>query len=102
MTAPAFFLLGVQPCYREPMAEPVPVRKLIAMLKELDASIGAERTRRADALLQVAHDTLVHEGDRGVYEATRPFGGRKVAAQALDTTVAYVQKRASRYATSQK
>jgi hypothetical protein len=88
--------------YPEVMAEPVPVRKLIALLKELDAAVGADRTRRADALLQVAHDTLVHEGDRGVFEASRPYGGRKVAAQALGTTVAYVQKRASRYATSQK
>jgi hypothetical protein len=84
------------------MTEPVPVRRLIALLKELDAAVGVDRTRRADALLQVAHATLVHEGDRGVWEASRPYGGRKVTAQALDTTVAYVQKRASRYATSRK
>lgn len=84
------------------MTEPVTVRKLIALLKDMDAHVGVDRTRRADALLQVAHDCLVHEGDRGVYEATRPYGGRKAAAAALGTTVAYVQKRASRYATSRK
>lgn len=85
------------------MTEPNRVRALIARLEELDAAFGVERTMAADALLQVANDTLVFEGDRGVWQATRPgTGTRKEAAAALETTVPYVQKRASRYSTQRK
>lgn len=89
------------------MAEPKKVRtqsaavevgELIAKLQELDAAKGVERTRLADGLLQVANDTLVAEGDKGVWQATRPGNGtRAQAAEALDTTVPYVQKRISRH-----
>ena len=80
------------------MSEPNRVRDLIARLEQLDAAHGVERTRLADALLQSANDTLVLEGDRGVWQATRPGNGtRKSVAAALDTSVAYVQKRSSRY-----
>jgi len=85
------------------MAEPNRVRELIAKLEELDSLHGVERTQLADALLQPANDTLVLEGDRGVWQATRPGNGtRKGVATRLHTTVAYVQKRASRYSTKRK
>lgn len=85
------------------MTEPNRVRALIARLEELDAAFGVERTMAADALLQVANDTLVFEGDRGVWQATRPGNGtRKQAAEKLETTVPYVQKRASRYSKQRK
>lgn len=85
------------------MSEPNRVRALIARLEQLDTLFGVERTKAADDLLQLANDTLVHEGDLGVWQATRPGNGtRKSAAEALGTTVPYVQKRSSRYAKTRK
>lgn len=89
--------------YHQAMAEPSRVRALIARLEELDDAFGVDRTRLADALIQDAHDALVYEGDHGVWQATRPGNGtRKTAAQALETTVPYIQKRSSRYAKTRK
>lgn len=80
------------------MAEPNQVRALIARLEQLDAAFGVERTRLADAIKDEFGEVLTREGDRGVWQATRPGNGtRKQAAKALGTTVPYVQKRASRY-----
>lgn len=80
------------------MTEPDWVRLLKARLDELDAAFGVERTRLADALIPEVHERLLLEGDRGVWQATRPGNGtRKQAAERLGTTVPYVQKRASRY-----
>jgi hypothetical protein len=89
------------------MTRPRTVEELAEDMALLGTLKGIERTRLADALAVEAPQVLMAEGDRGVWEATRPGrqplreggGVRKQVAEALAISVSYVQRRASRHAT---
>lgn len=84
--------------YLDGVAEPVTVRDLIASLEQLDAVSGVERARLASQIQTSVEAILAAEYDHGVWQATRPgVGTRKQTAEALGTTVAYVQKRSSQH-----
>lgn len=86
-------------CYGAPMSESMSIRELIERLEALDAARGVERIRLAAELDAAAHETLLAEGDRGAWEATRPgVGTRRAVAERFGWSVPYIQKRASRHA----
>lgn len=86
------------------VADSAHIRDLIVALEGLDALWGVERTKRADELLGgLAREVLLAEGDKGVWQQTRPGNGTRASvAEALGTTVNYVQLRSSRHAKRRK
>lgn len=93
-----------QSCYRCRMTGPSRVRELIAALEDADALWGVERTKRFDELLRgLVREVLIAEGDKGVWQQTRPGNGtgKSVAAQ-LGTSVRHVTRRMSRHAGTRK
>lgn len=75
------------------------IAKLARRLDELEQLSGLELMAACDELSGELSAVLELRGDQGVWQATRPgAGSRRQVAQVLGRSVAYVQKRASRYA----